>query len=279
MNKVFFILLFFTPFVTQAYEWVKNDTSVSLKKDGRLIWTHVHDPNEAKPFFHPLNTPSGTALTELKPKDHVWHRGLWFSWKFINGVNYWEEKNGRSAGTTSIQSVEVNTRKDFSAAITLNIDYFQKPGTVLLREKRLMEISVPKEGSYTISWKSEFTAEEKVFLDRTPVPGQQGGKSFGGYAGISVRAALDLRKQKDWTFVNENGEELKHGQPAKNVSFQGEKAAITIFIEGEETNKWYIAKGMPYFSPAILFENALTLEKGRKLNLSYKIKVEDRTAK
>jgi len=279
MNKLLFFLLIFIPFISQAYEWDKSDNSVSLKKGGKVIWTHVHDPNEAKPYFHPLNTPSGTILTELKPRDHVWHRGLWFSWKFINGVNYWEEKNGRSAGTSQIQSVKVKTLDDFSAVITMHLDYFQKADKVLLREKRVMKISAPDNGAYSISWNSEFTAQEKIFLDRTPIPGQQGGKSYGGYAGISVRAALDLRKKKDWQFVNENGEKVKHGQPARHVSFQGKNAAITIFTETEQMDKWYITKGMPYFSPAILFENSKTLAKDEKLKLSYKIKVEDKTAK
>ena len=273
--KSFLILIAFFPLISNAFEWEKTENSVSLKKGDRVVWTHVHDPGEAKSYFHPLNTPSGVRLTELKPKDHVWHRGLWFSWKFINGVNYWEEKNGRSAGITAIQSAIVKTRDDFSAEIILEIDYFKNPEKILLKEKRIIEVSSPKDRSYTISWKSTFTAQEKIFLDRTPIPGQQGGKSFGGYAGLSLRASLDLKKSKDWVFVDQKGNEIKHGESARNVSFKGKKAGLTIVTEGSELNKWYISKGMPYFSPAILFENAITLAKEKQIELSYKIKVED----
>ena len=275
MRKRLLLLFVFYPFLSHAFEWRKTAHALSLKSGDKVIWTHVHDSGEAKPYFHPLNTPAGVLLSELKPKDHLWHRGLWFSWKFINGVNYWEEKNGRSDGTTKIQSVKVKTRDDFSAQIIMEIDYFQNPQKILLKEKRIIEISTPKDSSYTISWGATFTAQEKILLDRTPTPGQQGGKSYGGYAGLSLRASLDLKKSKDWAFVSENGQMIKHGERARHVSFKGNKAGLTIFTEGAELHKWYLNKGMPYFSPAILFENALTLGKNKKIELSYKIKIED----
>ena len=55
------------------------------------VWKYVYG-GKPKPFFHPLCTPSGHVLTNFEPHDHVWHRGLWFTIKFINGENFWEEK-------------------------------------------------------------------------------------------------------------------------------------------------------------------------------------------
>src|SRR2546430_969735 len=53
-------------------------------------WRYVYS-GKPKPFFHPLHTPAGHCLTLFEPHDHVWHRGLWFTIKFINGENFWEE--------------------------------------------------------------------------------------------------------------------------------------------------------------------------------------------
>jgi hypothetical protein len=31
------------------------------------------------------------VLTRDEPDDHPWHHGLWFTIKFVNGENFWEE--------------------------------------------------------------------------------------------------------------------------------------------------------------------------------------------
>ena len=42
-------------------------------------------------------------MTADRPPDHIWHHGLWFSWKFINKVNYWEIYPAkRPAGGTDV---------------------------------------------------------------------------------------------------------------------------------------------------------------------------------
>ena len=76
----------------------------------KILWRLNHDRQQGKPFFHPLCLADGTELTALRPADHVWHRALWFSWKFINGLNYWEEdpKTGQSEGQTEILGLEVS---------------------------------------------------------------------------------------------------------------------------------------------------------------------------
>jgi hypothetical protein len=69
----------------------------------------------------------------------------------------------------------------------------------VLLEERTISVSAPDaKGTYRIDWKSVFTAcsAEDVVLDRTPIEGQRGWKSYGGYAGLSVRfkdAATDVQ--------------------------------------------------------------------------------------
>ncbi len=65
---------------------------LSLVCEGETLATYSFSTSDsAKPYIHPLRTVAGVPLTAFQPSDHVWHRGLWFSWKYINGVNYWEE--------------------------------------------------------------------------------------------------------------------------------------------------------------------------------------------
>src|SRR5690606_18158371 len=116
--------------------------------------------NDNKPFFHPLRVPGGPSLTKLRPADHVWHYGLWFSWKYINDVNYWEQnrETGRSDGTTTWGQPHIRTFADGGAKITLRLDYVNPQGQADMTELRFVEIStVDENGSYTLDWSSTFT--------------------------------------------------------------------------------------------------------------------------
>ena len=77
------------------------------------------------PYFHPLRTTDGRLMTWDRPPDHLWHHGLWFSWKFINKINYWEldAKTGRPAGRTSWSNIRIATGRDLKARIDMDLAY------------------------------------------------------------------------------------------------------------------------------------------------------------
>ena len=86
-----------------AYSWKKTEHTTCLMNGEKVVWQHNHDPAEGKSYIHPLSTSHGEVLTWLRPKDHVWHRAMWFSWKYIQKegekkLNYWEERRGKSEG-------------------------------------------------------------------------------------------------------------------------------------------------------------------------------------
>lgn len=267
------------------FNWKKTDHAVALMRDGKVIWQHNHNPAEGKPYFHPLATIKGTVLTELRPRDHVWHRAGWWSWKFIDGLNYWEEdrKTLRSQGLTEIKSTKIETNADHSATIDIVISYHPPDKPELLSETRTLKVSAPDaRGNYHIDWTSSFTAAADITLERTPIPGQPRGAGHGGYAGFSIRAALALRH---WNFLDDAGRINKtHGQQARWVSFggttkAGEDAALVILDHPQNPGsptRWYLAKGMPYFSPAILFAKGRTLKAGEKLQYNYRILIESK---
>ena len=88
-----------------------------------MLWRFNHGPQQDVPFFHPVSTPTGRVLTWDAPPDHVWHHGLWFCWKYINEVNYWEpnQQTGKPDGRTTWSDVRVETRDDYSASISLDL--------------------------------------------------------------------------------------------------------------------------------------------------------------
>ncbi|MDP6545417.1 MAG: PmoA family protein [Phycisphaerae bacterium] len=265
--------------------WKQTDTTVALLNGKKVIWQLNHDPKIDKPYIHPLATIDGSVLTWNRPGDHVWHRALWFSWKMINGLNYWEEnrKTCLSQGRTEIKSTKATLAKDHSAKIEIVLSYHPPDKPEILAEKRTIVFSAPAaKGLYTIDWTSEFTATgADAVLDRTPIKGEKGGKGWGGYAGLSIRMAKETR---GWKILDSKGrQDMKiHGQPdavwvdASGKTTGGAEAGVTIFDHPSNMrhpSPWYIAKGMPYFSPALLYNKPHTLKKSKSLTLKYRVLV------
>lgn len=262
--------------------WEQSDHAVALLKNGKVIWRHNHDPSAGKPYIHPLATVDGEVLTWLRPKDHPWHRALWFSWKFINGLNYWEEnrKTGLSQGRTEIADITVHANDDFSARIELTLSYHPPGKPAVMSEKRVIAVTAPAgDGGYRLDWTATFTAAGgDVLLDRTPLPGEKQGKSYGGYAGLSVRMAKETR---GWTFTSGAGTVGKaiHGKQAQWADASGKTpagkhAGVTVIDHHANLrypNAWYVAGHMPYFSPAVLFNKPYTLTGGKSITLRYRV--------
>ncbi len=268
---------------TKGFAWKQTDTTVALMNGDKVVWRLNHDPKEDKPYVHPLATTDGSVLTWHRPGDHIWHRALWFSWKTINGLNYWEEnrKTFLSQGRTEIKSVKVTMNKDFSAKAEIVLSYHPPKKPEIMSEKRTIEFGAPtKEGLYRIDWSAVFTATgADALLGRTPIKGEKGGRGWGGYAGMSIRMAKETR---GWNIVDSKGrKDMKiHGQPdatwvdASGKTTSGKDVGVAILDHPKNTrhpSPWYIAKGMPYFSPAILYNKSLTLKKAETLNLKYRI--------
>src|ERR1700686_426131 len=66
--------------------------------DGKPFATFNYGPNSGKPFLAPIRSASGKIITRGFPmeniqgesRDHLHHRGLWFSYDDVNGVKFWE---------------------------------------------------------------------------------------------------------------------------------------------------------------------------------------------
>ena len=269
---------------SKSYRWRHTDSSLALVKNDKVVWQFNFDEKQSKPYFHPLSLTDGTELTWLRPPDHPWHKALWFSWKYINGLNYWEEDatTGRSEGITELLDVKVVANKDYSAEIEIKLIYHPPTMPAVLTEKRTMTVHPPDEnGCYRIDWQSIFTTgDEDVILDRTPILGEEQGKSWGGYAGLSVRLAENA---SDLQVIDSQGRKnlqanKKHGRWL-DFSFKtaaGNIGGIAMFdhpLNPRHPSPWYviIAEPMCYFSPALLFYKPYTLPAGKSLTLRYRI--------
>lgn len=273
--------------VRNNLSWKQSDTTLSLIDNSDIIWQYNFRNRFGKPYFHPLTVKNST-LTCVSPPDHPWHLGLWFSWKFINGVNYWEylndfkseEKGYRSAGITELQKTDILKNPDFSADIRMELQYHPADGEAVMTEKRNIHVSPPySDGSFFMDNEYIFNPLiDEVVLDRTPIEGEPEGQSWGGYAGLSIRFNQDFTspeiivpsdsenyKKNRWLYMGFN-------------TLTGEKAGICILQNpnfSTPTTSWYVINNpeIPfyYYSPAVLFDGRIVLKKGEALHLKYRV--------
>jgi hypothetical protein len=269
-------------------EWQREETSLAWRDGTNVVWRFSFDPKKGKTFFDPVAV-RGTTLTNFKPEDHPWHYGLWFSWKYINKANYWEEnrQTGKAEGVTRWDTPAIETKPDGSALLKLSVTYTHPSGRVDLTESRALKISaLAADGSYTIDWQADFTAgKEGAVLDRTPMPGEPDGKINGGYAGLGLRMAAPplTFSAVCSTGVVERfvGERARPFAPAVAFNFGNDGrdvGGIALFSDpanAGENAPWYIvnSKEMRFACAAILAPKILTLKPDEKMKLHYRIAV------
>ena len=267
--------------------WSREAGALALRQAGKVVWQFNYGTNQTKPFFHPVAVPGGPVLTWDQPPDHLWHHALWFSWKYVNGINYWETEGLVTAdrGITQWGEPRIETRPDFSARIVMDLTYRPPNGPPVLTEHRIIEVSpLGPDNSYHQDWLVTFTAVEKdVLLDRTPLPGEPGGQAWGGYAGLSVRFAKEIQEPRALTA--EGRAEFVDGRYRGKAlamdytgSFQGQEAGIAILDSPANLNSptpWYAISDstMHYFSPAVIQRGPFRLAAGDKLTLRYRVVV------
>jgi len=244
-----------------------------------MVWEHVHDRQLGKPYMR-FGLLDGTELTRPWPyprdyprNDHTWHRALWWSWKAINGVNYWE---GNQTGTEPVQAT-IATRADGSAQIELTIAYHRPGESPVVREKRRVTVSAPDAGgTYFIDWEASFTpsGQDDVRFDQN---------SYGGFA---LRMASECcgdadRKIPAWHFGNSEGQADCNNRAARWVSYQGtlphgQAACVAIFDHPDNPGHptlWQTRSNYPYLNPSLTCKEAYVLPAGQTLRLSYGVLV------
>ena len=279
----------------QSKYWEQSDTTIALMNGYKVVW-QFNFPKIGKPYFHPLNTFDGYTLTWLSPPDHHWHYALWFSWKYINGINYWEEDKTThlAKGLTEVIKHTLSLNDDLSAKIVLQLSYHPPNSEDVLTENRSIYVSPPDgKGDYYIDWESDFKAGDKnVVLERTPIEGQEGGRRWGGYATLGLRI-----KSETLTGISLLNNEGKRGldihtTPTKWTDISGiinddstKSAGITIFdnsnnprhpvpgyVINSENKDW---PRFVYTNPGFLYNSAYTIKVGEKLKLRYRILVHE----
>jgi hypothetical protein len=133
-----------------------------------------------------------------------------------------------------------------------------------------------------MDWTCAFRAARKVVLDRTPLPGEPGGRDWGGYAGLSLRLAAALTERRivssDGPIAEmpEDRHRGRYGAVDYSGLVDGQPAGIAILDNPRNPGSptpWYAIRSaeMSFFSPAVLCYEPITLQAGERLTLRYRV--------
>lgn len=235
-----------------------------------MRWTYNSD-HRKRPNVHPLAAPSGAVLTRDAPPDHPWHHALWFTIKYVNEENFWEEQ----------PPYGVLRHVDDSTVHWIRPD---RETVVIVDRRSITEVDLGVDDAYALDWSITLTPQADVELDRTPFT------TWGGYGGLSLRGRPDwtdtrllladgsvhervLGTPSEWCDLSGSvdgttaGVLLLHGpsNPRHPVPWYGSTRAATYGDEGWSN----------FLNAAFLWEGSMYVEAGEELALSFRIVVHD----
>ena len=205
---------------------------IDIQLDGKPFTTFHAGVDAGKPYLAPLRSASGKIVTRRFPmenvegesRDHVHHRGLWFSYDDVNGVKFWE--NDPSYKNPKIGRIIVREANWKAATRTMDatFDWNDHDGKTLLTEHRVMKFQASPE-LRIIDFHIVLTAPENVVFGDT---------KEGAFA-IRLADAL-TEKSGSGKMVNAEGREGMANVWGKRSNWvdysgaiDGEKLGIAIF--------------------------------------------------
>ena len=162
------------------------DQRIDLEtSQGAPVASYRFDSELPKPCFWPIYTPAGRQIAGFQMSDHQWHRGVWFTIKFINGTNFWEERPPFGIQRT-IGQPECKFLSQQSVQISHALRWTSEATGEVIDESRSLLFTVRPDGFRAIDWTSSLTALADLLLDRTPYT------TWGGYSGLTFRASREF---------------------------------------------------------------------------------------
>lgn len=258
---------------------------VSLAWNGEVYFRQYFGTQRAaRPHAHPVAVAGGPDLTCFAPHDHAWHTGFWFNWKYINGVNYWENtENGTPEGAIRMVGTECLTASADTVAAACDYVYDHPRDGEVARERREITWYRPSaDGSHALDYEVRLTANAvAVALDRTPVTPQT---PWGGYGGLSWRFSRGLGAASGLDAQGRRGTAIEHQSAPWATLFgrvdggPGLAAGVAMFDHPgnpRHPTPWrFIAEpGFAYLNPSPLLHGALEVAAGASVRLRYRVLV------
>jgi hypothetical protein len=238
-----------------------------------------------RPFVHPVRTPAGHILTRDAPADHPWHHGLWFTIKFVNEENFWEEYD--AYGVLRHEGRPTVTAEGDVTTVAGRLRWIRPDReSVALVEERTWTHRPLGDDAYALDFATTLVAGDDVVYDRTPFT------TWGGYGGLALRGAGDWRQTR---LLLADGSERDRvlGDPSPWCALDGEvgegahPAGIAVLAHPTSVRSphpWYASTQADtygddgwsnFLNAAFLWDAPLPVAGGEPLHFAYRVVVHD----
>lgn len=301
--------------------------SVTLNSDGSAmtgsrddvdLFTYVYRPDDApyespRPYLHPLRTRAGAVVSEYRPWDHVWHKGIAWSLPHVGPWNFWGGPNYVHAerGYVDLQNDGSMEHEQFTAVGPCGFveelawrtpgvagqDGGTVPGDVVVREERTVQVLLPE--AWPDAWVLTFTSVMSNVSDGPLDIGSPttNGRENAGYGGLFWRGPRSftggrvLLPGDDGTGALADAEDAR-GLRADWLGFVGRhdgaapgpdggSRASTVLMVDPGTNpggtpQWFV-RSEPFacVCPAPFFSEEVPFPAGGTLHFSYAVVIAD----
>ncbi|MGJ5750033.1 methane monooxygenase PmoA-like [Streptomyces puniciscabiei] len=277
--------------------------TVSETATGVDLFAYVYRAEAAweapRPYLHPVRTLTGAVVTDHRPNDHRWHKGLSLTASHLSGANLWggntyvhgqgylelPERVGsmRHAGFDEVSAA------DGRAVIAERLTWHPYDGELWAEEERRIEVHDidHDSGSWALTWTSAITnrrAEPLRFGSPTTA-----GRELAGYTGLFWRGPRAFREGR---IIGPEGEgPALMGTQAPWLAYSGEHDGIDghatlVFAHAPENDHsgaggthpahWFV-RNDPFaaVAPSWSFFEELELAPGDALRRRYRVVVAD----
>ena len=268
--------------------------ALELNWDATTLFRYIYEPDmpqseSPKPFFHPIRTLAGDLITNYRPHDHLWHKGIQMTIAHLDDQNFWgggsyrrgqgyvDLPNYGSQRHDGWESIEV---EDNRFAATEKLSWITQAGEHWIDESRRIAVeALDAEAGY---WALDITTglrNVKGAALRIGSPTTEG-RPLAGYGGLFWRGPRSFDQGEVITAAGAHGPEAM-GQPAAWLAYRGRhdgngNTSTLAFLDHPANlrypNKWFVRQ-TPYAcaSFAFMFDEVYEFQAGETLTLRYRL--------
>lgn len=246
------------------------DEQVAIHIDGKERTRWHFGTKYERPFFYPINGPSGNSLVRMGhpgAPNHDHHRGAWFAHHKVLGMSFWTNET-----PTRIQQKQWLCYQDGNeeAIIAVRLHWLDGHDPAeLITQDVITAIRPGENGEMFLDVQSTFTPNSDSI--------EFGKTNFGFFA---VRVAASISKAFGGGLLT-NSEGLEHekpmfGKPARYVDYSGpitneQNEGITYFDHPSNRgfpNRWHV-RNDGWMGCSICMDEAITTTKKDPLKLRF----------
>jgi hypothetical protein len=276
-----------------------ENSVITACADGRELFSYRYrpelDPFECPaPYFHPLRTLGGGVVTNHRPNDHRWHKGLAMTISHLSGQNFWGGvtyvHGAENGGYVSLPNVGTLVHREFGgtgdagSGFEEQVDWISAEGERWISESRgvtVLDVD-PADGRWTLQFDTALrNVSGRVLEIGSPTVF---GRELAGYSGFFWRGPRSFAGGRVLAGGGLEGPEAM-GRTAAWLAYGGEfddidGHATLVFRAAPDTPggepTWFV-RSDPFaaVNPSLAFFEALDLPPEETLVRSYRVTIAD----